>query len=193
MKNKSDSIFPDSNSSILEVFEKFYFEYHGRLVLYANKYLHDMDLARDVVQETFYTLWQLSDTSLLTKAYLFKTVRNKSLNLIRYNNYRQTDLNDLDQALQFIEQQQISNNDNPFNSLLELELENKLNELLEKLPKGCRQVFLMSRNDGLKNREIADKLQISLKMVEKQISKALLYLKNELSDYLIPLLIIFFG
>jgi RNA polymerase sigma-70 factor (ECF subfamily) len=74
-------------------------------------------------------------------------------------------------------------------SLIELEMENKLNDVLNKLPDRCRQVFMMSRFENKKNKEIAEELDISVKAVEKQITRALSEIRVEMKDYL-PLLIL---
>jgi len=178
----------ESSTDIPEVFEKLFFKYHGRLVLYANKYLHDMDLSRDVVQEAFYNLWQKSETFSFDdapKSYLFQTVKNKSLNWLRYNTLRGNDRIDSDRQLQLIESNYLANSDTPFSSLLEAELEDKMQQVIDALPEKCREVFLLSRSEELKNREIAEKLQISIKMVEKQMSKALRILREELAEYMV--------
>ena len=178
----------EANADIPKAFEQLFFKYHGRLVLYANKYLHDMDLSRDVVQEAFYNLWQQSDTFSFDdapKSYLFQTVKNKSLNWLRYNNLRSSDHIDPDTQLNLIESTYLSSSDNPFSSLLEAELEDKMQGVIEALPEKCREIFLLSRYEDLKNREIAEKLEISVKMVEKQMSKALRILREELAEYMV--------
>jgi RNA polymerase sigma-70 factor (ECF subfamily) len=73
-------------------------------------------------------------------------------------------------------------------SLMEQELEEKLNVVLESLPERCRQIFTMSRFENKKNKEIAEELAISTKAVEKQITKALATIRTEMKDYL-PLLL----
>jgi len=173
---------------IPKAFEQLFFKYHGRLVLYANKYLQDIDLSRDVVQEAFYNLWQKSDTFSFDdapKSYLFQTVKNKSLNWLRYNGHRSSESIDSDTQLHMIESNYLSNSDNPFSSLLEAELEDKMKDVIDALPEKCREIFLMSRYEDLKNREIAEKLQISVKMIEKQMSKALRILREELAEYMV--------
>ena len=74
-------------------------------------------------------------------------------------------------------------------SLIEQELEDKLNIVLNNLPVRCRQIFLMSRFENKKNREISEELAISLKAVEKQISKALATMRIEMKDYLTLLMV----
>lgn len=178
----------EASADIPKVFEQLFFKYHGRLVLYANKYLQDMDLSRDVVQEAFYNLWQKSDTFSFDdapKSYLFQTVKNKSLNCLRYHGHRSNEGIDSDTQLHLIESDYLSSSDNPFSSLLEAELEDKMQDVINTLPEKCRDIFLMSRYEDLKNREIAEKLQISVKMVEKQMSKALRILREELAEYMV--------
>ena len=68
--------------------------------------------------------------------------------------------------------------------LIEKELERRIFEVMNSLPEKCLAVFHLSRIDGLKNREIADQLGISLKAVEKHISKALQIYRHNFSDYL---------
>ncbi|MCK5701208.1 MAG: sigma-70 family RNA polymerase sigma factor, partial [Cyclobacteriaceae bacterium] len=71
------------------------------------------------------------------------------------------------------------------------EAEGRINRALESLPEKCREIFLMNRFDGLKYREIAEKLDISIKTVETQMSRALKTLREKLSD-MITVLIFFF-
>jgi len=75
-------------------------------------------------------------------------------------------------------------------SLIEQELEDKLNEVLDRLPDRCRQIFVLSRFENKKNKEIAEELNISVKAVEKQITKALATIRIEMKDFL-PLLLFF--
>ena len=74
--------------------------------------------------------------------------------------------------------------------VLAKELESRLQQALNDLPEQCRLVFQLSRFEELRYREIADKLGISVKTVENQISKALKILRLQLADYL-PVLIVF--
>ena len=80
--------------------------------------------------------------------------------------------------------------DESFETYVLSELETLFNKSLNKLPDRCREIFELSRLQGLKNREIAAKLNLSEKTVENQVTKALHILKEELKDYL-PLLALF--
>jgi len=67
---------------------------------------------------------------------------------------------------------------------VERELRDRINLAINELPEKCREVFLLNRNDHLKYQEIADKLRISVKTVETQMSKALQHLRIHLKEYL---------
>jgi len=77
----------------------------------------------------------------------------------------------------------------PAKKIIAGELEKKIRSALNELPEQCRTVFQMSRFDELKYREIADKLGISVKTVESQMSKALRLLRVKLVDFLIFILL----
>ena len=72
----------------------------------------------------------------------------------------------------------------------EAELENRIQTAIQTLPEKCREVFCMNRIEGLKYKEIAEKLNISIKTVENQVSKALKVMRENLSDYAKILIII---
>ncbi|MCU4154588.1 RNA polymerase sigma-70 factor [Carboxylicivirga sp. A043] len=169
------------------VFEQLYMKYHGRLVLYVNKYVHDTELAKDIVQEVFTAFWKQIEHRTFkgnAKAYLFQAVRNKALNTIRDNKKLQTIDETPAAVMNAAERSVVCNPDNPFTSLLELELEEQFGQVMNRLPKGCVEVFQMSRNEGLKNKEIAERMGVSVKMVEKQITKALFVFRKEFAELL---------
>ena len=177
----------------LKAFEEIFFRYHGRLVMFARKFTGDLSAAQDLVQDAFLALWEKSETITIhdsPKAYLFQAVRNKALNYNRHLQVKQAVREDLISKIETAEKAFFSDFNDPFYSLLEQEMEQKITILIDSMPEKCREVFKMSRQDHLKNKEIADKMGISVKMVEKYISKALLVLRVELSDYMSILLLI---
>ena len=148
------------------------FRYNYRpLCMYALHYLQDTDLVEDVMQECFTTLWEkLEQGSQVAnrRAYLYMTVRNRCLDHLRrkgiqteslkpYDTYGIIDDDDAEERSQ---------------------IEAKLWTAIDSLPEKCRQVFLMSKRDGLKYEEIAQELGLSVNTVRNQISKALNVLKN---------------
>lgn len=181
----------------LTAYRQLFYDYHPRLILFANKFTNDMEAARDIVQDAFLSLWEKSAYLTIKtspSAYLFKIVRNQSLNYQRHQKVKQSAGEELAQSISAYEHSVYVDINDPFQSLMETELESKIAHALNDLPEKCRSVFVMSRNEHLRNKEIADKLGISVKMVEKYITKAIRVLRVELTDYvaLLGLLILHF-
>lgn len=178
----------------LVIFEELFLNYHGRLVLFANKFIGDIQVSRDLVQDAFFTLWEKADKLEIQqspKAYLYKAVKNSCLNYNRHLSIKQSAEAEIQSKISELEKQVYKNTDSPYFSLIEQELEEKINEVIESMPEKCREVFKLSRFENLKNKEIAEKLSVSVKMVEKHISKALTILRRDLADYVGVLLAAF--
>jgi len=177
----------------IAAFRKLFFKFHGNLVLFANKFTGDMQVSQDLVQDAFMKLWeqyQADATINSPKAYLFQAVRNNCLNHYRHLKTRYSVKEELATKISSLERSAYLNDDSPLQSLLELEMKEKIETLIETMPEKCQKVYKMSRHDFLKNKQIAEKLGVSVKMVEKHISKALMILRSGLSDYMGIILII---
>ncbi len=158
-------------------------EFKG-LVLFALGYVKDYDTARDLVQEAFLSMWEKRDQIDLSKpvrTYLSTIVKNKSLNYLRDN--RKFDARLISIEALYTD----SVYDHP-DKLIESELQKRIETVIDELPEKCRQIFLLNRNEHLKYQEIADLLQISVKTVETQMSKALQSFRLKLRNYLMILL-----
>jgi RNA polymerase sigma-70 factor, ECF subfamily len=169
-----------------QAFELLVRKFNARLCAFANKFINDPEEAQEIVQDMFIKIWERRDEidpedSL--KSYIFKIVQNLSLNKLRRRKVesRYTEI----YKLVYIEQYEFSAHE----SLLARELEEHIVDSIGKLPSECRKVFELSRIEGLKYREIAVSLHISVKTVEAQMSKALRSLRVELSEYMTLLLI----
>jgi RNA polymerase sigma-70 factor (ECF subfamily) len=160
------------------------------LFAFCCKYVDDKELARDFVQECFIGLWEnFGSVDLSHESYLFTSVRNRCLSHIRsrkayveYEEFVKLRLREIEFHPETPE---------PLTDLYLRELNEVLHNSIEKLPNKCRQIFRMSRYEGLKNQEIAERLNISVRTVETQIYNALKILKDDLKDYLPAYLIIF--
>ncbi len=169
-------------------FEKLFNTYYSNLCAYANNFLKDVDASEEVVQEVLFKLWTNKETVAITssvQSYLFRAVRNSSLNVLKHLNIRENYKVYNEQALNV---EEISSEDQMITS----ELEQKIREAINQLPIERKKVFIMSRYESLKYKEIADKLSISVSTVENQMVKALKFLRQELADYL-PWLLLFFS
>ena len=153
-------------------FENLFREYFSPLISFARKILVDEDDAREVVQKVFINLWEKReeiDLSTSLKSYLFTSVHNRSLNVIRDR-----------KKFSFEEVPDMAGDWDVSAQIESMELEEKINEALQALPEKCRQIFELNRFDGLKYSEIAAQLEISVKTVENQMSKALRILREKL-------------
>lgn len=168
-------------------FELLFRKYYVRLCCFANKFLNDPEEAREIVQDVFLKLWEARDDikpedSL--NSYIFSVTRNKCINKLRRRNIESKYTEIL--QLVYAENREIS----PHDSLLANELGNEFSVAIEKLPARCREIFDLSRIEGLRYNEIAIMLHISVKTVEAQMSKALKILRFELKDYLLILILV---
>lgn len=148
------------------------FHYNYRpLCLYALHYLGNADSAEDVVQESFAALWEKLQEGVAIsnrKAYLYMMVRNRCLDQLRRKGILTESLKPYD-TYGIIEDDDAQERS---------QTEARLWTAIDSLPEKCRQIFLMSKRDGLKYMEIADELGISENTVRNQISKALKILKD---------------
>lgn len=193
MSVKNESLLNDLKNKNLEAYKDLFFDLHGRLVLFAFKYTGDMQSAKDIVQDSFLKLWEVSENiNTSPKAYLFQSVKNNSLNYLRHLKKGESIKSEIASKIRDAEKVSYSYRYDPYFSLLESEIQMKIRNSVDKLPKSCFEVFKLSRYEHLQNREIADKLNVSIKTVEKHISKALFILRKELSEYMQVILMLFF-
>ncbi len=174
-------LFEQLRTGDVNAFEMLFKNFYNPLCSYAFTILGDRDEAEDTVQRTMTRLWEghrALDVQ-AGKAYLYTSVRNAAFNQIKHRKVR-------------LKHVQEESHDASFSTITEstIPLQDRINEALQKLPTQCRVVFEMSRFEELKYAEIAEKLNISVKTVENQISKALKIMRAELKDYLPALIIL---
>lgn len=183
----SGKIIEKIKSGDEQAFELLFRKYYLRLCGFAHKFLGDTAEAEEIVQEVFLNIWKKRselDLNNNIRPYLFKSVQNLCFNFIQHQKV-------VDNYYAVIEvvYKNAQKEFNTYESVLYSELQKKVDAAVADLPLECRRIFLMSRNEGLKYTEIAEKLGISVKTVETQMSRALSKLKLELKDYLTILII----
>lgn len=145
------------------------FKFHYRpLCLYALHYVHDVDMAEDIVQDCFSLLWEKMNKDGgvevgNVKAYLYTMVKHHSLDCLKRENLFEPGVSpaDLEDALPDEEAEERS------------AMEARMWTAIDALPERCREVFLLHKRDGMKYQEIADRFHISVHTVDNHIQKAL--------------------
>ena len=181
--------------SVKENFDSIYINNFSRLFLFAKEYVLFDEEAENIVQDIFLMLWEKREAlrvDVSLTAYLFTLVKNKCIDFLRHQmveqmyteNVKHEYYEELNVKLFALE-----SFDHNFSS--EEDIETLLRNAIDKLPERCRLIFIKSRIEGKKYKEIAEELNLSVNTVEGQISIALKKLREELKDYL-PLLLFLF-
>ena len=177
-----------------KVFEQIVREYWPRMFKFALIYTQNNETSQELVQDTFLVLWNnraiLKDnTNLIT--YLMVVLRNKCLNLLEQTRIRQLYIEEIDDETIYQRANLYVLQDEASQIVESEDLHKAIERALSKLPDKTREIFMLSRYDGLKNQQIAETKNISQKTVEYHISKALQILKEELpQDYWIWIFLI---
>lgn len=155
-------------------FNEIYNRYWKPLYHSAYKILQDEDGASDALQEIFTSLWQRRNAVEITslKAYLHQAARFTVLKAIRAQKTDQQFYKRLAEVTTEIFTE---------NPLVFKEQQHLIQHLLERLPEDCKEIFLMSREENLTYKQIAEILQISEKTVEKKMTKSLKMIREGLS------------
>ncbi len=174
---EEQTIFEELKKGNEQAFEQLFKRYYQALCSYASQLLQDDDAAEEIVQDFFVKFWEKRnsitiETSL--KNYLFRSVKNLSLNRIKHEKIK------IQHAQHVISEAEMNDYDAHF---LEVDLKKDIEESIAALPEKRREIFRLSREDGLKYREIAEKLNLSVKTVEAQMSLAIKTLRDKLKKY----------
>ena len=162
--------------------------YHRPLFAYAVSLINDRALAQDIVQNVFLRTWQFRkklNPDFAIKSFLYKSVYNEFVNAYKKN-----------KTVTLLEKKYIETLSDTAESMDETRFERILEIVIveiRNLPPKCQKVFTLSKQDGLTNREISEYLDISVKTVEAQITKAFGILRKKLGDKVESYLFLVFG
>ena len=151
----------------------------------AIRFVEDEETARDIIQECFLRFWEKREllSAVSVTSLLFAMVRNGCLNYLKHLSI--VEKHQIEYLASIDGEERLYYADFTLDAehkLLYDELQEQINLVIGQLPERSREIFLMSRFKGLKNREIADKLQISTTAVEKHIAKALKSFSKHFKD-----------
>lgn len=163
----------------LQEFEKVFKEFYPHLCLYALRFVKTKDLSEEIVQNLFCQIWEnRKNLNIHTsiKAYLYRSTYHNALQMLR----KKGSQNKYEEYIKHHYNESNSTGD----TLEEKEINKIVQQTLSTLPQRCGIIFKMSRFDGLKYQEIAQKLSISIKTVEANMGKALKAFRHNLKDYM---------
>ena len=171
-----------------EAFRLMFDEVGPKIYAFALSYLKNDFEAEELLQEVFLKLWEIRsslDSSRNLKSFLFKICINLIYDFIRRKNIEQV-------YLDYSEKNNPSSGDNTWHEVIYNDMLNNLQQLIAAMPEQRQRIFRMSKEDGLSNEEIADRLNLSKRTVENQLYRAVSFLKEKINTGSIPALFFFF-
>jgi RNA polymerase sigma-70 factor (ECF subfamily) len=168
------------------VFELVFNYYYSGLVVYADQIIKNTEISEDIVQSVFMKLWETRENIEIRsfRSYFIQCVKNRCIDHLRSQQVKNRFDNRIPDADHLVMEDDLWTKN---------ELSDLIEHAIEELPPRCREIFWMSRYENLKIAEIAEKLDISKRTVETQISKALKILRVKLIDYLSLVIFYFFS
>ena len=163
----------------VDSFKYFFDRYYNDLCNFVHVYLHDQTLSEEIVQDIFVYFWENKEKLQINtsvKSFLFSASKFKSLNLLRDTKTKKRIVEKIGKTEPLItsEEEDSYLDTNEFKKILDA--------AVDQLAPKCREIFLLSKVEDLSNKEIAEKLGISVKTVENQMTIAL----KKLREYLLP-------
>jgi len=168
-------------SGDIQSFKEVFDTYYAPLLIYSTCIVGDSDEAEEIVEQLFYTIWKNHKELPLLRslnAYLYGAVRNQSLQYLSHKNVQRT----------FVEKSKAGDEPDTYDidpqKQMEInELESLVNTTIDKLPERRRIIFRLHRFEGVKYDKIASQLQISVKTVEAEMTKALKTMREQIGTY----------
>lgn len=160
-------------------YKRIFDKYYKDLVIRAYQILQDEQLSKDAAQEVFFELWKNRSKlgpHIILHPYLKRSVTNRAINIHKSRRHHQSSG---PEPLQLIKNQEPDASEN----LEKSELEKIIHYAIDALPERCRLIFILCRQEGMSHKEIADKLNISVKTIENQMTKAIKSLRERIAHY----------
>lgn len=164
-------------------FRELFTKHYHALCNYAMRVVVTKEIAEEVVSDVFVKLWknrEQIEVHTSFQAYIYRAVRNQALDYLKLKVHRQYERDSLDSV-----QWNMSHADHfsPMEEMSFNEVYNHIEGCIKDLPRQCQLIFRLSREEGLRYRDIAEKLEISVKTVETQMSRALKVLRERVPEH----------
>ena len=177
-EEKDQLVFQKVKRGSQKAFEHLFKKYYQVLLSYAMQLVRSIMLAEEVVQDVFLALWNQRgklEINQSLKSYLMVSVRNKSLNVLKSNYFKYSELSYSDERLVSVYER--------LDDYSEEQLVKLVQSAINALPPKMQSVFVMSRQMGMTYQEIADELEISKKTVEAHMGAALKRIRVLVKEY----------
>jgi RNA polymerase sigma-70 factor, ECF subfamily len=187
MNKRDQRIIKGIRKGNLPDFKSLYDTYYRRMVLYSLSYIENKEIAEDIVQDVFLKLWEKRKDAFIVSSvdsYLFRAVHNACIQYFRHNKVTERYENQHKLKLKEIDILYHSWNQNENTPADFNEIKRISERTLYALPEKTREIFSLSRQDQLTNKEISQKILVDIKTVEYHIGKALKAFRENLKDYL---------
>lgn len=182
MKANDNNLIVKIKAGDKQAFEQVFVKFYNALCRYAYDILHSEDDAKDVVAEVFANVWEKHENvneKLSLSSYLYRSVYNRSLNLIRYRKNK-PNTNEEDQSIKTVPIIKEGDKDFPLSQMIQNEKIDMIKSAIDSLPDRCRHIFLLHRKFRYKYSEIAEILDISENTVKAQVQIALKKLREKI-------------
>jgi RNA polymerase sigma-70 factor, ECF subfamily len=170
-----------------QAFEIIFHAYFEKLCLFSESITKNHDAAEEIVEELLLQLWlncRINPVEKSIKSYLYQSTYNNSIRYISRQRKNSVRIGGSDDDPSTERMAELQTPDYSVSHLVSEELEAKAVAVIQSLPKQCREIYLLNRDQDLKYHEIADKLHITVGTVKKQMSRAFSRLREELKEYL---------
>jgi len=193
VRDERDKMLPDKREIPLD-FKEIYLSYFMRMKYFAYEYVLSEEDAENIVQDVFTELWEKKELlayDINLVAFLFTSIRNRCIDHLRHRVVERDAVDHMREEYRIVMRVKLASLELFDQSIFSAEdIEAIISKAIDSLPDKCREIFIKSKIEGRKQKDIATELNISLKTVENQMNIAYKKLKTELKDYL-PLLFFF--
>ncbi|GAB3424183.1 RNA polymerase sigma-70 factor [Niabella aquatica] len=168
--NKVNKFLDQIDNNDQTAFARLYAMYAKRLIAFSNSILHSMEMAEEAVEDVFVKLWSKRGTLAGIEnisVYLYIATKNQSLSKLsdKASKLITAPFDDLNPTVEAIHQ-------DPHSIFITSEMLNRVNDVIEDLPPRCKMIFKLIREDGLRYKEVAAILNISVNTIDAQMAIA---------------------
>lgn len=171
----------------LTEFEEIYISYYSKLKRFAQEYVINEADAENIVQDVFLNLWErrkFIPKHLNLTPYLFTNVKNKCIDFLRHQIVIQNARNKMQEEYELTLQLKLTSLEEFDENIFAVsDIETVIQNAIQSLPEKCRQIFIMNKIEGKKQKTIAEELDLSVNTVENQMAIAYKKLKEILKNY----------